>query len=160
LQTSYKNLEPRFSRISIEDAYHKRGRLHLEMELFGATEFIGLLSDFFGCISFPDQLHESILHDSVPVFILLRKHKGFFRRKKSELDKIFRRNSDSIEESSKLLKQYKLLDRKLGFFDSSSIIEDWVNSDNQGYRLSQVLLLGFFLITLERNSLWGKYVEV
>lgn len=160
LQTSYKDFEPRFNRINIEDAYHKRGRLNLEMELFGAREFLELLSDFFGCINFPDQLHESILNDAEPVFLLLREHKRFFQRKKSELEKLLRRNSNAIEESPKLLNRCKLLNRKLGFLESSFIVEGWVNSDSQGYRLSQVLFLGFFLIMLERCSLWGKYVEV
>jgi hypothetical protein len=163
LQEDYVEFDTKKKRIDILSLYEKQNCCSLEGKLFNTKRFVDLLSDFFETVTSSDELHQKVLADAEPVFTLIRKHRDTL---KSELLRIeLLRDENNLEEfkiadSYDLDKSYKLLERKLAFIEESFLIEQWAKYDTKEIRLSQVLIIGFLLIMIDRHKLWGQYVGI
>jgi hypothetical protein len=163
LQVDYKELNPNRNQINASESYEKQRHGNLEGELFGSKEFVKLLTEFFNRITSPEQLYQDVLNDVEPIFILLRDNKELIENEINTISSL-RRSNDleavKIADDFKLFNEYKILESKLKFIERFYLIESWTKYRTEDLRLSQILVVGFFLIMLDRHELWGDYVGI
>lgn len=159
LQLDYEDLKPSTRKINRDVSYWRSS--HLDSVLIHNQEFIQLLNILFNRINSPSCLYQQVVTASVPVFELLKIHRSKLQAAINDLERLLGRNQIEevkMEESPKLYNEYRSFLNKLKFYENFYLIESWTKLNMKDCYLSRILLLGLFLILLDRYKAWGMYI--
>lgn len=160
LQLEYTEFSTKREKINFPDLYEKKECCRVEGMLFNTKEFVQLLSAFFDRITYSEEFYQSVLSDVESVFMLIEKNRKVLKDEIAAVEVAQKENhieEIKIEDSPDLYNAYKLFERKMSFIDNYFLIEEWAKYDIKELRLSQVLIIGFFLIMLANHDSWGNH---